>query len=112
MENNNYFDEEFSEDIKLPSKKFEIPDPVDFYGSLISKNLAKIIKVIAYIVALLNLGVGAAIAYIIYKNLSKFIAIAFGVVLVFAVFSAILFFLIYAIGRVLEQNNYIIEKIS
>lgn len=112
MDNNNYFDEEFSEDINLPSKKFNIPDPVDIYGNLISKNLAKIIKCIAYVVAILNLVFGAALAYILYKNLTKFVAISFGIVLVFAVFSAIFFFLIYAVGRVLEQNDYIIKHIN
>ena len=112
MENNNYFDEQFSEDMDIPSKKFNITDPVGFYGDLAFKNMARIIKFIAYLVAILNLGVGLLIAFLIYKNLSKFIAVAFGVVLVFAIFSAIFFFLIYAIGRVLEQNNYIIEKLE
>ena len=112
MEKKDNFDIDFVEDIPSKSKKFKFFDPVDIYGKYIFKHLSKIIKVIAFVIAGINLLAGIAIGYIIYKSQALFVAISFGVILVFAIFSVILFFLVYAIGHILEQNNQILSKLD
>ena len=100
------------EDISSKSKKFKLKDPVDFYGKLVYSRIGKIIKVIAYIVAILTVLVGIGAAFLIFKNQAAFIALSFAVVLVFALVGTIEFFIIYGLGHVIEQNNEILKRLN
>lgn len=100
------------EDISSKSKKFKLKDPVDVYGKLVYNRIGKIIKVIAYIVAILTVIAGVGVALLIFKRQAAFIAISFAVVLIFAVLGAIEFFIIYGLGHVIEQNNEILKRLN
>lgn len=106
---------EFMEDISSNSKKIKFnfkTDPAELYGKAIYKNLSGIIKVIAYIAAIFTMLVGFGIAIFIAKKQILYIALSFGVVLFFTVIAAVEFFLIYALGHIIKQNNDIIERLQ
>ena len=109
--NNNYM-----EDISSSSKKsivdIAITEPVNAYGNFFYRNIAKVLKAIAYIVAIFNLITGLALATYIFKLKLTYIALSFAVVLVFSVIAAFLFFIIYGIGHSIEQNNEILRKLN
>ena len=100
------------EDISSKSKKFKLKDPVDIYGKLVYNRIGKIIKVIAYLVAILTVIVGLCAAFLIFKRQAALIVISFAVVLVFAVIGVIEFFIIYGLGHVIQQNNEILKRLN
>lgn len=113
MRKNNSSD--FMEDISSSSKKsvfnIKMGEPVNAYGSFIYNHLAKVIKAIAYIVAVANLIFGFIVAAFVFKLKFTYIALSFFSILVFAVMAAVIFFVIYGIGHSIEQNNEILKKL-
>ena len=107
---------DFMEDIssfsKKSLKKIKNGKPVTAYGGFLYNRLAKVIKVIAYIVAIANLICGLAAAVFIFRMKISYIALSFFAVLVFAAIGTIAFFVIYGIGHSIEQNNEILKRLS
>lgn len=100
------------EDISSKSKYFKENDPIDKYGKYLYRNIDKIIKIIAYIVAGFTIIAGFAGAIFIRSKIVGFSIIGFGIFFLCAVFAFIEFFIIYGIGHLIEQNNEIIKKLN
>lgn len=81
------------------------------YGNGIFKNLDKIIKAIAFIVSLVILLVFAAIGAVLILLDKIFLIVAVAVFIVGIILSAIVLFLIYAVGHLISQNNEIIKRL-
>ena len=99
------------ENISSKSKDYKLKDPVDLYGKFLYRNLGKTIKFIAYLVAIVTLFIGVAAVLFIAKSYSEFMAVGFGLLLLFAVVAFIEFFIIYGIGHVIDQNNEILKRL-
>lgn len=100
------------QNISSISKNLKIKDPVDFYGKFIYRNLGKVIKFIAYVIAILTFVAGLAFVFLIGLKNVKYIVISLAVVLVSAALALIGFFIIYGIGHVIDQNNEILKRLS
>ena len=73
--------------------------------------LDKIVKAIAFLLALFVLLLFAAGAYILYKMDKSFSMIALCVLIAGVSFSLITLFMIYAIGHIITQNNEILKRL-
>lgn len=109
--NNGDFMEDISSSSKKPDFDIRIGESVNAYGSFIYNHLAKVIKAIAYIVAVANLIFGFIVAAFVFKLKFTYIAMSFFAVLIFAIIAAVTFFVIYGIGHSIEQNNEILKKL-
>ncbi len=114
FEQNSDMFEDISSSSKKPNFKldFELKDPVDLYGKLIYNNLGKVLKIIAYIVAVVTILLGFGAAFLVFKRQLTYIALAFAVILLFTAVAAVEFFIIYGIGHGIEQNNTILKELS
>lgn len=84
----------------------------DDYGNTTFKNIDKVIKIIAFVVAaafFLLFLVGAVILYLLNKS---FIFLCALVLLFGAAVSMIFLYLIYGIGHIISQNNEILKRID
>ena len=73
--------------------------------------LDKIVKAIAFLLALFVLLLFVAGAYILYKMDKSFSMIALCVLIAGVSFSLITLFMIYAIGHIITQNNEILKRL-
>ena len=73
--------------------------------------LDKIVKAIAFLMALFVLILFAAGAFILYKMDKSFSMIALCVLIAGIAFSLITLFMIYAIGHIITQNNEILKRL-
>ena len=83
---------------------------VDDYGEGAFKHIDKVIKVIAFIVAIgifLFFGAGAAVLYMLDK---VFMLVSIGVLIAGLVFALIALFIIYGIGHIITQNKQILKR--
>lgn len=76
-----------------------------------ARALDKIVKAIAFLVALFVLLLFGAGAFIIYKMDKSFSMIALCVLIAGISFSLITLFMIYAIGHIITQNNEILKRL-
>ena len=76
-----------------------------------ARHLDRIVKAIAFLVALVILLIFAAGAFILYKLDKSFGMIALCVLIAGVAFALIVLFLIYAIGHIITQNNEILKRL-
>ena len=100
------------ENISSKSKNLNFKDPVDLYGKFVYKNLGRVIKFTAYVVAILTFAAGLAFVFLIGLKQVKYIIVALAVLLISAALALIEFFIIYGIGHVIDQNNEILKRLS
>ena len=97
------------EDIHSSSQEAVIPASKKKKGTI--THIDKIVKSIAFLVALFVFLVFAAGAYILYKMDTDFSLISLCLLIAGAVFSLIALFLIYALGHIITQNNEILKRL-
>ncbi len=101
------------EEISSTSKKArENKNPVMAYADGIYKNLGNVIKVVAFIQAFIFIILGFVIAFVLFSKTSFSIALGLGVIIVFTIIAAFVFFPTFAIGQVLCQNNEILRQLN
>lgn len=83
----------------------------DNYGNGVFKNMANIIKVIAFMVSMFVFLIFAAASVIIYIMDSLFLAVAIAVLIFGIICSVITLFLIYGLGHMIAQNNEILKRL-
>ena len=91
-------------------RKISFLRPIELFGKFMFNNLSKVIKLIAYAVAIATVVIGVALAVFVYKHVEAFVAISFAVILSSAILAFIEFFLIYGLGHMIEQNNEILKR--
>ena len=99
-------------DISSNSKKRKVNNPIDSYGKLVYKNLAKVIKFIAYALAILIVLAGIIGAFFIQMKLHGLTFLAVGLFFAAAVVAFIAFFIIYGIGHIIAQNEEILKRLN
>ncbi|MBR4761604.1 MAG: hypothetical protein IK086_03110 [Clostridia bacterium] len=102
----------FSIGKRFKSRRISFLRPIELFGKFLYDNLSKVIKFIAYAVAIATLIIGFIVAYFVYRHVDSFIAISFAVVLATAILAFIEFFLIYGLGHMIEQNNEILKRLG
>ena len=85
---------------------------IDNYGNGAEKYIDKIIKVLAFVVALGILMIFAAVATILVIIDKFFMLIAIGIGILGLVISLICLFLIYGTGHIIAQNNEILKRLK
>ena len=75
------------------------------------RHLDRIVKAIAFLVALFILLLFAAGAFLLYKMEKSFAMIALCILIAGLAFALIALFLIYAIGHIITQNSEIIKRL-
>ena len=102
------------EDISSTSKQFRKKknDPIAAYGNGLFKGLGTIVKVIAFLIAFAIIGVCFILAYFLYTAEPLYMAISLAIIIFGVLVGAIVFFLIFALGHVVTQNNEIIKRLN
>ncbi|MBQ7726706.1 MAG: hypothetical protein IJT66_06135 [Clostridia bacterium] len=93
------------------SKNHPVITAVRDYGNGAFRHLDKIIKAIAYFVALALLLVFAGGAFLLYKMSKTFFLPAICLLAAGVLLSLMVLFLIYAIGHIISQNNEILKHL-
>lgn len=100
-------------DISSVSKKFQVKNfPFDALGDAALKNLGNIVKIISFVLAFAVLIMSIVLAFFIISKSFLSVAISLTIIVFGAVFAAIVFFPVYAIGHIICQNNEILEKLK
>ncbi|MBR4910781.1 MAG: hypothetical protein IKZ47_05625 [Clostridia bacterium] len=102
----------YSSKSRKKTRKLSLLRPLELFGKFVYKNIAKVIKLIAYVVAIATIVIGIAIAFFIFKHVDKFVAISYAIVLGSAIIAFIEFFIIYGIGHIIEQNDKILKRLG
>lgn len=84
----------------------------DGYGNSAFKNIDKVIKLIAFVVAIAFLLLFLAGAYIVYKLDKTFLFVSALIAVVGVAISLIFLFLIYGTGHIISQNKEIIRRLD
>lgn len=108
MSNSNEKDFIF-EDISSTSPTFK--KATKEYGEGAFRHIDKVIKVIAFIVAIALLFLFFAIAAVLIMLDNSFKVIALGVIVIGVVISLISLFLIFGIGHIITQNKQILRRL-
>ena len=86
-------------------------DSVDKYGNAGITNIDKIIKAIAFVVAIAVLLLFVAAAVILYVLDKMFMILSAVIIAIGIVIALISLFLIYGLGQIISQNNEILKKL-
>ena len=86
-------------------------DSVDKYGNAGVTNIDKIIKAIAFVVAIAVLLLFLAAAVILFVLDKMFMILSAVIIAIGIVIALISLFLIYGLGQIISQNNEIIKKL-
>lgn len=86
-------------------------DSVDKYGNAGITNIDKIIKAIAFVVAIAVLLLFVAAAVILYILDKMFMILSAVIIAIGIVIALISLFLIYGLGQIISQNNEILKKL-
>ena len=105
---NNIGEENLFEDISSSTEKTII----DKYTNKAISNIDKVIKFLAFVVAIGIFLVFAAVAIILVLLDSLFTIVAVGVLILGIVIAIIALFLIYGMGQIMTQNNEILRRLQ
>ena len=90
-----------------PSKKSVLKDD---YAEKAIKKIDKIIKLIAFVIAIGTMLLFLAVAAVVFMLDSSFLLIAIGILVLGLIFSLISLFLIYGLGHIITQNNELLKR--
>lgn len=102
--------EDISSSVK-PVKKAKKESPVSTYANIGAKNIDKVIKAIAFIVAISLLLLFVAVAVVLFLLDDIFMIVSVGMVILGVIVSLIILFLIYGLGHIITQNNEILKRL-
>ncbi|MBR4123256.1 MAG: hypothetical protein IKT93_02415 [Clostridia bacterium] len=105
---NNIGEENLFEDISSSTEKTII----DKYTNKAISNIDKVIKFLAFVVAIGIFLVFSAVAIILVLLDSLFTIVAVGVLILGIVIAIIALFLIYGMGQIMTQNNEILRRLQ
>lgn len=86
-------------------------NPLVVFGKNMFENLSNVIKIIAFVLGFGIIALSILLAFFLFSKslLSLFISLA--IIIVGTLFAAALFFPIYGIGHIIEQNEEILKKL-
>ncbi|MBR7132601.1 MAG: hypothetical protein IKD04_03630 [Clostridia bacterium] len=93
------------------AKKVKKESPVSAYANIGAKNIDKVIKAIAFIVAISILLLFVAVAAVLFLLDDIFMIVSVGLVILGVIVALITLFLIYGLGHIITQNNEILKRL-
>ena len=94
------------------AKSVKRTNPIADYSDKVYKNLGKVIKTIAFIIAFFIIAVSFVLAFFLYTSDKFLMAIALAVIIFGTAVAAVVLFLIYGLGQVLCQNTEILKRLD
>ncbi len=101
------------EDISSTSAEFRAKkSPVNAYSGGIYKNLGNIIKIIAFILGFSIVLVCFLLSFLLFIKSMLSLVVSLAIILFGTAVAAVVFFLTFAIGQILCQNNEILKRLD
>lgn len=101
------------EDISSTSAEFRAKkNLIKAYGDFIYKDLGNVIKIIAFILGFGTVLISFLLSFLLFIKSALSFVVSLAIILFGTAVAAVVFFLIFAIGQILCQNNEILKRLD